>query len=223
MIQFPEIDLQATNIRIMIFFLVMFLLFLSHLGMNYLLAIVVIILIINQFSEVKKNINEHIIQKKNDIPVRYNNKIDELLQKIKKFKSFSPQSYKSGLHYWKRFIQEITILEKETLHNYNQHFDKAHFYLQKSINSFHSIGTSVSEDKYIDSLEYHEFTNSKRLQEISSITKELYNEGYHILYEVSLRLNERWKENPTIHNKEIVFDFPLPHDREKDKYYDFYL
>ena len=223
MIQFPEIDLKNKTIQIAMFFLGMLFLFLGSFNINYLLTIIVIILLINQFSDVKKNINEHIIQKKDDIAVRYNNQIDELLKKLKQFKQFSPQSFKKGLHYWKRFIQEITILENQTLHNYNHHFDKAHLYLQKSVNSFHSIGVSVTEDKYIHSLKYHDFTNSKRLKEVSKLTKQLYSEGYHILYELSLRLNQQWKQNPSIHNKEIVMDFPLPHDREKDRYYDFYL
>lgn len=223
MIQFPELDLKNTNIQITIFFLGMLFLFFGNFNTNFLLSILVIILLINQFSEIKKNINENIIQIKDDIAVRYNNKIDELLKKLKTFKKFSPQSYKKGLHYWKRFIREITILENQTLHTYNQHFENAHLYLQKSVNSFHSIGVSLSDDKYIDSLKYHDFTNSKKLKEVSRISKELYSEGYHLLHELSLTFNKVWKEKPSIHNKEIIFDFPLPHDREKDKYYDFYL
>jgi len=82
MIQFPEIDLKNKTIQIAIFFLGMLFLFLGSFNINYLLAILVIILLINQFSDVKKNINEHIIQKKDDIAVRYNNKIDELLKKF---------------------------------------------------------------------------------------------------------------------------------------------
>jgi hypothetical protein len=223
MIQFPELDLKNTKIRIILFFLAMLFLFISNFSTNNLLSIVVILLLINQFSEVKEKIDNHVIKKQEKIAVRYNNKIDDLLQKIKKFRKFSPQSYKSGYHFWKRFIQEITILENQELHNYNHHFDKAHYYLQKSINSFHSIGVAVSEEKYIDALEFHEFTNSKRLKEISRLSKELYSEGYHILHELSLRYNKQWIKNPSIHNKEIVIDYPLPHDREKDRYYDFFL
>ena len=223
MIQFPELDLKDVKIQITIFFLGMLLLFFGNFNTNFLLSILIIILLINQFSEVKQNINEHIIQVKDDIAVRYNNKVDELLKQIKTYRKFSPLSYKTGLYYWKRFIQIITILENQTLHHYNQHFENAHLFLQKSINSFHSIGVAVAEDKYIDSLEYHEFINSKRLKEVSRISKELYSEGYHILYELSLRYNHKWKENPSIYNKEIVFDYPLPHDREKDRYFDFYL
>jgi len=223
MIQFPELDLKNTKVRVIIFFLAMLFLFLSNFNTNYLLSILVIILLINQYSDVKKNIDEHIIQIKDDIAVRYNNKIDDLLKQIKKFKKFNPQAYKMGIHYWKYFIKELTLLENDTLHNYNQHFDKAHGYLQKSANSLQSIGVAAREDKYIHSLEYHDFTNSKRLREISEATKQLYNEGFHLLYELSLRYNERWKENPTIHSKEIVMDYPLPQDREASKHYDFYL
>ena len=82
MIQFPELDLKDVKIQITIFFLGMLLLFFGNFNTNFLLSILIIILLINQFSEVKQNINEHIIQVKDDIAVRYNNKVDELFFRI---------------------------------------------------------------------------------------------------------------------------------------------
>ena len=56
MIQFPELDLKNTKIRIILFFLAMLFLFISNFSTNNLLSIVVILLLINQFSEVKEKI-----------------------------------------------------------------------------------------------------------------------------------------------------------------------
>ena len=52
----------------------------------------------------------------------------------------------------------------------------------------------------------------------------LYKEGNNLLYNLSLRLNEKWEKDPNIHNKEIVFNSPEPHDyKNKNKYnYDFF-
>ena len=57
--------------------------------------------------------------------------------------------------------------------------------------------------------------------EISKISKELYNEGYSLLYNLSLRLNKKWKENPHVFNKEIIIDHPLPFDKGLN-HFDFY-
>ena len=118
---------------------------------------------------------------------------------------------------WKEFIHLLNKLESEDLYNYNQYFDNAHFYLKKSCNIFMGMTTESKERKYIDGMEYGDFENSKELKRISGIIRELYNEGYILLYNLSLRLNKNWEEDPNIHNKEIVFNVPEPHDK-KNKY-----
>ena len=58
--------------------------------------------------------------------------------------------------------------------------------------------------------------------EISKLSKDLYKEGYQLLYNLSLRLNKRWEDRPSQYNKQIVLDHPLPYDKETTSY-DFYL
>ena len=48
------------------------------------------------------------------------------------------------------------------------------------------------------------------MKDISEIVKELNKEGYNILYNLSMELNEKWNKSPNIHTKEIVMDYPLP-------------
>ena len=119
-------------------------------------------------------------------------------------------------------LKTFGYLENDELFNYTQYFENAQLYLQKSTNHFQSIGVSSVERKYIDGLKFHDFTNSKELMEISKLSKELYKEGYQLLYNLSLRLNKRWGDRPSQYNKQIVLDHPLPYDKETTSY-DFYL
>ena len=59
------------------------------------------------------------------------------------------------------------------------------------------------------------------MKDISKISKELYKEGYDILYNMSISLNKKWKEKPNIHTKEIILDYPLAMN-ESDSNFDYY-
>ena len=84
-----------------------------------------------------------------------------------------------------------------------------------------NISTNANERRYIDSMDYNDFESSKELNEISRISKELYQEGHNILYNLSIRLNYKWSEDPNIHNKELVIDYPQPRD-SRSKNYEYY-
>ena len=43
--------------------------------------------------------------------------------------------------------------------------------------------------------------------------QELYQESHEILYNLSLRLNEKWKENPNRYNSQIILDYPQSYDK----------
>ena len=83
------------------------------------------------------------------------------------------------------------------------------------------FGTESEERKYIHAMKYNDFENTKELNRVTRISKELYNEGYNILYNLSLRLNKRWSEKPNIHNKEIVLNYPKPNDKS-NKMFDYF-
>ena len=78
------------------------------------------------------------------------------------------------------------------------------------------------ERKLIDGLKYNDFENSKNTMKITKLSKDLYQEGYLLLYNLSLRLNKRWEENPNIYNKQIILDHPFPYDNNNDPF-NFYL
>ena len=84
------------------------------------------------------------------------------------------------------------------------------------------ITTGLKERKYIEGMEYGDFENNKELKRNTTIIKELYNEGYNLLYNLSLRLNKKWEEGPNIHNKEIIFNSPEAYDYKNKNKVDFF-
>ena len=224
MIHFPEIDLKDKNMRVMLFILVLLLFFFNNFEIKTLVSILVIIVIINQYTIIKENISTKIMNKKgkNPLLLNYNNKIENLLKKVKKFRKKSPHNYKEGMYYWVHFMKNLDLLENDNLYNYNQYFENAYHYLQKSTNIFQALGVEAKERKYIEAAKYNDFVDSKELMEITGVAQELYQEGYSILYNISLRLNKKWRENPHVMNKEIVFEHPTPFDKSSSFHYDYY-
>ena len=72
MIKFPEIDLKSINIRVIIFILSIFLFFLNNFETKTLISILVLIVVINQYSTIKDNIKTKIINDKEKPPLLLN-------------------------------------------------------------------------------------------------------------------------------------------------------
>ena len=121
----------------------------------------------------------------------------------KKYKKYNKISYKEGVKYMRKFFKTIHILEKDKITNYNQYFENASIYLKTSINHFQSITVSLPERTLLDGIKYGDYEPTRRANELSKICKELYNECYYILLNLSIKLNEKWSKNPTINTKEI--------------------
>ena len=75
----------------------------------------------------------------------------------------------------------------------------------------------------IDATYYNEYIDSKDLMEHTKNVQELYQESHEILYNLSLRLNEKWKKDPHILNKEIIYLHPHPNDNYLTDQYDYYV
>ena len=216
MINLPRINITNNKTVLIIFFVGIIFYILNYLDVNKTVTMIFIILFFVYYDKVIKNTNKFFFRNKGR-DENYNNRIEELLNDFKEYKYISPYRYNEGYNMWKEFIHLLNKLESEDLYNYNQYFDNAHFYLKKSCNIFMGMSTESKERKYIDGMEYGDFENSKELKRISGIIRELYSEGYILLYNLSLRLNKKWEEDPNIHNKEIIFNVPEPHDK-KNKY-----
>ena len=194
---------------------------LYYLDIKYIVIILLAFFIFNDYNKIKKKVTDLVKPNKKE-KIEYTDKISEILNKLKKYEKTSKNQYLRGLYYWKKFIKKIKKLENDKLLNFNQYFDRAFDYLKQSVNYFHSINVDVKERELLHGIKRGDYTNAKKTKEIASLAKELYNEGYLILYNLSLRLNERWKENPNINNKQIVLDHPLPLNSE-DSSFDFFI
>jgi len=217
MINFPRINLKNENLLIIISLLILALYISSKVSINVMVGFILIIVFLNYYKSLYKEVNDDLfIKKSNDI--NYNNKIEKLLLELKNYEKISPYKYNKGIQLWKSFINEINNLEDDKLYNYNQHFENAEYYLKQSVNTFMSFGVESEERKYIHAVKFNDFEDTKELNRVSRISRELHEEGYNILYNLSLRLNKRWKENPNIHNKEIVLNYPQPNEKNKKNY-----
>ena len=77
MINFPEIDLKNKNTLVTIFILTILLFFLNFLEVKALVSILVVFILVNQYSTLKKNVDQKIIDQGNKTEplLNYNNKI----------------------------------------------------------------------------------------------------------------------------------------------------
>ena len=201
--------------------LLMGIVLLYYLDIKYIVIILLAFFVLNDYNNIKKKIINLVKPDKRE-KIEYTDKISDLLKKLKKYEKSSKNQYLKGLYYWKKFIKKVKKLENYKLLNFNQYFDKAFDYLKQSVNNFHSINVDVKERTLLHGIKLGDYTNAKKTKEVSKLARELYEEGYLILYNLSLRLNERWKENPNINNKQIVLDHPLAFNND-DSSFDFFI
>ena len=225
MIKVPEINLKNIKNRTIIFILCISLFFFNNLSLNLLFSLYIVITLINHYPETISNIETNLLQNdKKKYPIlTYNHSIETILSELKFYKRINPITYREAMYNWTYFIKNLKLLEDDNLHHYNPIYENALLYLQKSTNSFQSIGVSIKDDIYETKLKYNRFGSSDNLQKISDLSKQLYKEGYTLLYNLSVRLNKKWKENPHVFNKEIIVDHPLPNEKHASRYYDFYV
>ena len=79
-------------------------------------------------------------------------------------------------------------------------------YLKTSINHFQSITVSLPERDLLDAIKYEDHEPTKLGNELGNICKELYKECYYLLLNLAQKLNEKWRKDPTIYNKEILLN-----------------
>ena len=216
--------LQNHNMQTTLFILFIGISLIQLFDLKIIVSIIVLVLIIINYKSVIQSTDTS-EQTKKEIKINeisddmyYNTKIHDLLIRLKMFKKYNKVSYKSGVIYMRKFFKTIHILEKDKITNYNQYFENAHLYLKSSINHFQSITVSLPERTMIDALKYGDYEPTRKANELGAICKELYNECYYILVNLSIKLNEKWLENPTRYTKEIELNTDrVEHYNEHDE------
>ncbi len=135
--------------------------------------------------------------------VHFNEDLDHLLHKLRKYRKYNPHSYDEGYRYIKMYMYIIHDLEKDDIAHPRQYFENAQLYLKKALNYFQAISVSVPEENLIHALKYNKYEQTKLGNRIGKLCKKIYKLGYHLLYNLSLRLNEDFFENPDMYKTEI--------------------
>ena len=170
--------------------------------------ILFILLVINfsnilQSTDTSNQIKEDIKKDEISDDMYYNTKIHGLLVQVKSYKKYNKISYKEGVRYMRKFFKTMKVLENDNIYNYNQYFENALLYLKTGVNHFQSITVSLPERTMIDGIKKGDFEGVKKSKELGSICKQLYNECYYILQNLSIKFNKKWSEKPHINIKEI--------------------
>tara|TARA_B110001469_G_scaffold125286_1_gene140425 strand:+ start:952 stop:1638 length:687 start_codon:yes stop_codon:yes gene_type:complete len=183
--------------------------FIQYFDIKIIVSMVLFILLVLNFSNILQStdtsgqIKQDIKKKEISDDMYYNTIIHDLLIRLKPYKKYNKISYKEGVKYMRKFFNTVRILENDNIYNYNQYFENALLYLKNSINHFQSITISLPERSMIDGIKKGDFESTKKTNELGSICKQLYNECYYILHNLSIKFNEIWSKEPHMYIKEI--------------------
>jgi len=209
-------ELVLENLEIIIFFFIIFMIMYHYFQVNILLICILLLLIIifnNDLIKILKDLKndkkeiliENNTRKKKEL---YSNKeLDDIILKLKKFRKYNQDAHDKGIKYLEMFLFTIHDLEKDNISHPRQYFENAELYLSKSLNSFQSISISVPEEKFIETLKYNKFNPSKLSNKIGLLCKKLHKSCYYLLYNLSLRFNDDWKNKPDIYKNEISYNY----------------
>ena len=135
--------------------------------------------------------SERIIKdnKKHRTKLEFDEKITKLILRFKKYRKYNKNAYDNGYNHLKLFLY---YLREDSKHP-RQYFENAEFHLKNSLNHFQSISISVPEPSDIG-------------EKIGKLCKKLHKYCYHLLYNVSIRNNESWRNEPNIDKSEITMN-----------------
>lgn len=205
------------NLKILLLITILVILLLNHLNTNivFILSFIATIFIyhkeiMNTFQEIQNTQNpvERIIEdnqrKKKEI--QFDEEITTILSKMKRYRKYNTNSYDEGYKYLKMFIFIVHDLERDDIAHPKQYFENAELYLSRSLNNFQSMSISVPEETYNQALKYNKFEASKLGNRIGKLCKRLHKHCYYLLYNLSLRLNKDWEQNPDTYKSEITMN-----------------
>jgi hypothetical protein len=205
------------NIITLLFFLIICIFIFKDTNIQIIVILSSVFYILGNYKDVKKNLIQienshsnvkHIIEDnvKHKTELHINDNINDILNELKEYKKYNKNAYRAGHKYIKLFLYSFHELEHNDIKHGNIIFDNAFLYLREAVNNFQSISISVPQENYYHSLKANNFKENKLGNNIGKLCKDLYQEGYLMLTNISLKLNELWNKNPDIYSKEIIFD-----------------
>jgi hypothetical protein len=206
--------LFQNNIYIFIIVIVIILLFMNYIPAHIAISLCFLVYIMIHHKElfttiksmednasIKEKIIEDNIRTKKEL--HWNPEIKRIVGKLHKYKKYNPNAYEQGHKYIRMYTYLIHDLSMDNINHYNPYFETAYLYYKESLNHFQSISISVPEETVIDVIKYNELVSMKIAKKISHLCKELQKVCFTELYNLSLRLDEKWLQNPKVYTKAI--------------------
>ena len=172
----------------------------------------------DKLSELKNTIFDTKKPDKRDI--HYNDKIVECLNSIEKYKKYNLNEYHNGKKYFHKFMDNIHVLENKNLTRHKQYLENAKYFLNKCINHFQYITTSMSDRKLIDGIKYGDFNSTKKLKKLHKHIDDLYKVCNNILFTISNDKEQNFLKNPDIYSGHVNIIEPEPSNNHNN--YDLY-
>ena len=107
-------------------------------------------------------------------------------------------------------MDNIHKLENRNLKHSKQYLENAKLYLNKSINHFQFITTSISDRNLIHGLKYNDYTSTKKVKKLHKIIDDLYKTIFSILFTISIEKEKLFLDNPDIYKGHVQFVEPEP-------------
>jgi len=163
-----------------------------------------------------KDIKEKVIQREEKNPgyFFYNETVHDLVQELRDYRRYNIIEFDKGSKYFREFFKNINNIERVEMLHVRHSFENAEYYLKRAINSFQSMTISVKEKSYEDHLKY---PDKLRSEKIGRICKDLYKECYHILWNLSKKINEKSKDNLDRYKNYFHYDTSITESYDKYK------
>ena len=203
--------IEMTDSMWILFFVI---LFLSYMTENIIYGVFVIFILLFLYkykTKYIKSFKNFIKEEKADNnDLHYNDNIKEKLEGLKKYRKYNINEYNTGLKYLHKCMDNIHKLENRNLKHSRQYLENAKLYLNKSINHFQFITTSISDRNLIDGLKYNDFTSTKKVKKLHKIIDDLYKTIFSILFTISTDKEKQFLDNPDIYKGHVQFVEPEP-------------
>ena len=203
--------IEITDSIWILFFITLFLSFMSD-NIIYGVFVILILLFLYKYkSKYLSKLQDFIQEEKTDNnDLHYNDSIKEKLELLKKYKKYNINEYNTGLKYLHKFMDNIHKLENRNLKHSKQYLENAKLYLNKSINHFQFITTSLPDRNLIDGLKYNDYTSTKKVKKLHKIINDLYKILFSILFTISIDKEGQFLKNPDIYKGHISLVEPEP-------------
>jgi len=161
--------------------------------------------VMNNVSDVNEERNKYVIKEDGhkfvyDTHVHMDEKVDEYMRKIKKYRRYNKDSYDKGNNHMVSFIKNIYMIESGAGHS-RQLYENAETHYREGVKYFRSIILSIPIMTFGQSLvrQYKD-----HMDILGNLCKELEEYCYVRLYNISLHLNKDWLSEPDIYKTEII-------------------